>query len=325
MLIHCPTCSTSYEVKPSALGAAGRSVRCVRCRTVWFANARPPKPVVSTGRRATVDAPEQIAAAKPAMAEAFDRDEQREATAAESEAQAFVASAQAASVGEPMLDAGARALVMDATSASDALDSYEPITMADAPPLAPMDHDASQIPSELPLLTGVANRVDPFIPRRSPRAGLPAARALPIPSLRLLILTLAAIFVALLGWRNSVVAVSPQMASLYAMIGLPVNLRGLMFEDITTTPETHDGVPVLVIEGAIANAARTTLEVPRLRFAVVNASGGELYTWTALPARSSLATGDKLAFHTRLASPPPDGREVTVRFYSRRDATGGLH
>ena len=38
MLIVCPNCATSYRVEPSSLGAAGRSVRCVRCRTVWFAS-----------------------------------------------------------------------------------------------------------------------------------------------------------------------------------------------------------------------------------------------------------------------------------------------
>src|SRR5439155_19002784 len=39
MLIACPNCATSYEVEPSSLGRAGRPVRCVRCRHVWFATA----------------------------------------------------------------------------------------------------------------------------------------------------------------------------------------------------------------------------------------------------------------------------------------------
>ena len=37
MKIVCPTCTTSYDVRPAALGESGRSVRCARCRTVWFA------------------------------------------------------------------------------------------------------------------------------------------------------------------------------------------------------------------------------------------------------------------------------------------------
>src|ERR671934_1427392 len=38
MLIVCPNCATSYQVEASVLGSTGRSVRCVRCRNVWFAH-----------------------------------------------------------------------------------------------------------------------------------------------------------------------------------------------------------------------------------------------------------------------------------------------
>src|SRR4051812_42065540 len=37
MLIVCPNCATSYQVEPHSLGQDGRSVRCARCRNVWFA------------------------------------------------------------------------------------------------------------------------------------------------------------------------------------------------------------------------------------------------------------------------------------------------
>jgi hypothetical protein len=223
-----------------------------------------------------------------------------------------------------MLDPGARALAMDAAS-SDPIDLYEPISMTDAPPLAPMDHDASKIPADVPTLTGVANRVDAFVARRAVRASVPTVRAIAMPGLQSLTVMLAVILVGLLAWRTEVVAAMPQMASLYAMVGLPVNVRGLVFEDVKTMQEMHEGVQVLAVEGAIANATRTTFEVPRLRFALLNSSGTEIYTWTALPPRSVLPSGDKLPFRSRLASPPPDGREITVRFYNRRDAAGGLH
>jgi predicted Zn finger-like uncharacterized protein len=37
MLIVCPTCATAYQIELTALGAAGRSVRCSHCRNTWFA------------------------------------------------------------------------------------------------------------------------------------------------------------------------------------------------------------------------------------------------------------------------------------------------
>ena len=37
MQIVCPNCTTSYQIADAAIGANGRSVRCVRCQTVWLA------------------------------------------------------------------------------------------------------------------------------------------------------------------------------------------------------------------------------------------------------------------------------------------------
>jgi predicted Zn finger-like uncharacterized protein len=37
MHVVCPSCDTAFVVDPAALGTAGRSVRCTRCGTTWFA------------------------------------------------------------------------------------------------------------------------------------------------------------------------------------------------------------------------------------------------------------------------------------------------
>ncbi len=42
MLIVCPSCATSYMIDPASFGAAGRTVRCARCKATWFAS--PTKP-----------------------------------------------------------------------------------------------------------------------------------------------------------------------------------------------------------------------------------------------------------------------------------------
>jgi hypothetical protein len=128
----------------------------------------------------------------------------------------------------------------------------------------------------------------------------------------------------LIVWRQDVVRAMPQTAGLFAAIGLPVNLRGLVFDDVVTTRDTHDGVQVLAVEGTIVSVSNRTADVPRLRFAVRNDQGHEIYTWTALPTRSSLEPGEKLPFRSRLASPPPEGRDVLVRFFNRRDMVAGV-
>jgi hypothetical protein len=120
-----------------------------------------------------------------------------------------------------------------------------------------------------------------------------------------------------------VVRLMPQTASLFAAIGLPVNLRGIAFSDVTTATEASEGVPVLLVKGHITNITRQPREVPRLRFAMRNAAGNEVYAWTSLPAKTMLAPGEAESFETRLASPPADGQAVVVRFFTRRDIVGG--
>jgi hypothetical protein len=114
------------------------------------------------------------------------------------------------------------------------------------------------------------------------------------------------------------------MASFYASFGMPVNLRGLEFTDLKISNETHDGVPVLVVEGIIVSTASMPVDVPRLRFALRSASGAEVYAWTALPTETVLEPGQRLPFRSRLASPPAEGHDVQVRFFNRRDAAAGL-
>jgi hypothetical protein len=140
----------------------------------------------------------------------------------------------------------------------------------------------------------------------------------------MLIFMLVVMVAALIGWRGSIVRHAPQMASLYAAIGLPVNLRGLSFADVKVTRDTHDGVPVLMVEGNIVSTASVPVEVPRLRFAMRNEVGGEVYAWTAIPSREVLGPGETMPFRSRLASPPGEGHDVTVRFFNRLDSLAGL-
>jgi len=303
MLIVCPNCATSYRVETSSLGAAGRSVRCVRCRNVWFAHD--PAALAAAGAELGAAAPE--AAPWPPRADdpqpsehAFDA----EPAPAESLPEASPAESS------PHLSAG--------WPDQDPLPAaHEPITISDAPMLAPMEQGAT-----LPADATLGEDIETFAARRASRAS--RRSRWPLPGLPIAILALIALNAALIAWRADVVRVAPQTASLYAAIGLAVNLRGLSFADVTTATETHDGVQVLVVEGTIASASPRVVEVPRLRFSVRNPGGQEVYTWTALPARSLLAPGETLAFRSRLASPPPDARDVLVRFFNRRDLVAGI-
>ena len=150
----------------------------------------------------------------------------------------------------------------------------------------------------------------------------------PIPMLRGAGLTatcaaMAAMVLALVFWRSDVVRLLPQTASFYRMVGLEVNLRGLAFKDIKITYETVDAKPVLVIEGMIVGESKEAVGIPRLRFSVRDAQGAEVYAWNAVMEQSVLKPGERAWFKSRLASPPPEGRAIDIRFFNKRDLAGG--
>lgn len=175
----------------------------------------------------------------------------------------------------------------------------------------------------------------PIVPAISPEAR-PASRAAPKKTsarsktparpparsrLALITAVLAVLLAVAMGSRTSIVRAIPDLAGLYAAIGLPVNLRGLEFRGITTASEMQDGITVLVIEGEVVNITRQPVELPRLRLAILGPEQRELYSWTSMLPRSILADGERIAFRSRLASPPEEGREILVRFLSRSDLT----
>jgi predicted Zn finger-like uncharacterized protein len=275
MLIVCPSCTTAYRIELSTLGAAGRTVRCARCRATWFASVAELAP-------ATIGLPMVQEAPRPPQEPAVENGE----------------------IDQVRPEAGD----IDATS-SDAAS----VTIDNSPPLVPaLAQEAASAAATGPDIETVAAR-------RARQAGTKRRRAGRWPGLPTIILVLAGTIAALLHWRTTVVRFVPQTASLFAAVRLPVNLRGLNFTDVKTSVETSDGVTVLVVEGMIANLTRQPLDVPRLRFAVRNAGGYEVYAWTALPTEPVLAPGDRAPFRSRLASPPADAQDIIVRFFNRRD------
>src|SRR5688572_33057384 len=47
MLIVCPQCVMSYQLDAASIGGGGRSVRCVRCKHVWFVPPVAPVPAIA--------------------------------------------------------------------------------------------------------------------------------------------------------------------------------------------------------------------------------------------------------------------------------------
>jgi predicted Zn finger-like uncharacterized protein len=318
MQIVCPSCATSYQIEPTVLGAGGRSVRCVRCHSVWFAQEEPHPPPTNWDDVTVADEAAEAGLPTDAPDVAFASNSDLPAGFGAGEADP--PAEEAAATSEPPFADDAPSLAGPYRHDEMPRSSYEPLAMDDAPAAVRMQRGEIG-PAIEPTL---GEDIETFAVRQAKRQRARPRKSWPSSILPTALAALLVANVMMIVWRSDVVKLLPQTASLYAAIGLPVNLRGLSFNNITTTTEAHDGVSVLVVEGNIGSTSSRVVEVPRLRLSLRNRSGHEIYAWTVLPGRSLLPPGETLAFRSRLASPPADGHDVIVRFFNRRDLVAGL-
>jgi predicted Zn finger-like uncharacterized protein len=299
MHIVCPHCTTSYAINPATLGIDGRTVRCSRCKETWL--ARPEDAIELAAMPAAMPGapPAPAQSTQPA---ANDAAAEWEAMAREEEEQDTpVVDSPSISPRWPAEGEGAR---QGGDRGGD----------GDWPSVA--RHDAEDH-GDIPITTHRERLARlfrlPSLPRIPfiPSVGLPTACA-----------AMGALILALMIWRIEIVRLLPQTATFYKMVGLEVNLRGLAFKDIKISNETVDGKPVLVIEGVIVGETKKPVDLPRLRFSVRDAQGAEIYAWNAVLEQPVLKPGERAYFKSRLASPPPEGRNIDVRFFNKRDLAG---
>ncbi len=318
MLIVCPNCATSYMIDQAAVGPAGRTVRCARCKASWFAGGPEPAPDV-TATVDTVNAEAEVPLAPAARAKA----PQPVATAAPPPPPARVAANASSEVSESTPNVSqtktpsAEPPQQEPALVEAQAPEPEPATIADAPPLVPpIEPEAANAEPDSEEAESEAESFD------ARRKRLQARRKQSRRSSRwtAVVLVLLACNVALVSARSEVVRYLPQTASLFAAIGLPVNLRNLKFENVKILKEAQGGIDTLIVQGAIASEAGKPVAVPRLRFAARNETGQEVYTWTMPPPRSILGPSERLEFRSQIPEPPVDARDVMVRFFTAKDA-----
>lgn len=290
MHIVCPHCTTSYAIKLASLGANGRTVRCSRCKETWMAH-----PDDAIGE-----------AAVPATAAASQADDQSDL------AEQWNSYAKDDGAAEtPVVESPSIASDWPTEDTAETEDERSAAARVAEEEVVGAQHQ-SWFSGLFSRRGAKVSRPAPAVARRKSYLGLPTACA-----------AMGALVLALVIWRGDMVRLLPQTAAFYKMVGLEVNLRGLAFKDVKLSTETVDGKQVLVIEGVIVGQGRKPLDIPRLRFAVRDAQGAEIYAWNSVLEQTVLQPGERAFFRSRLASPPPEGRNIDVRFFNRRDIAGG--
>lgn len=308
MKITCPDCSTSYEIKPEALGAEGRSVKCAKCGNRWFVAPKPEEDDTAAFQAEAADG-------KPAKEPAKKKDDPAEDEAAWSEDAADDAADQADEAAEED-PAPADFNPPPATVASSKDESAFASELAEDndEPVDPAKVDIETLAKRPKIKvnpnkfrTNTIGAVIDWIVRRNYRR---------IGGLALFGSALTLVMVLVL-MRDTLVKQSPDLASLYQMVGLDVNLRGLEFRNLRTFMEVEDGRRVLVVEGSIRNLQEETNSVPAVRLSIRSADMQEVYAWTVEPRTKSLNALDETRFRTILADPPEGASDIQVRFIDR--------
>ena len=285
--ITCPSCSTSYELPHNSIGAEGRKVKCATCGIKWLAKVDSMKTVdplldsISTG--ITDDGKPKNIASQPV-----------ETT-------------------KPALATANTDAPIDADFEED-----QPATNADP---------GGDVSLQLPAVTQEIPRpksINPLMrnkPAPQRKSGFDKVERRERQQQKLSNIFRPTAFVAtililvgLVYAREPIVRLVPDLAGLYAKVGLDVNLRGFAFHDVRSERVVESSGPVLIVTGEIRNIKGTIAQVPKLRFGLKTNTNEEIYAWNHELSVPTIVPGGSARFQSRLPAPPPLGRNLSVRF-----------
>ncbi len=153
--------------------------------------------------------------------------------------------------------------------------------------------------------------------RFPPPALQPPPRSSLFTSGRLTLVGLIAVgIIAAVVARTSVIALFPPAAKLYSMVGLSVAPPGLGLEIRKTSPrrDVENGVPVLIVEGEVANISNVAVDVPKLKVMLNDKGGNEVQSWTFSVTEPRLMPGASETFRTSIERPSTSAANVAMDF-----------
>jgi predicted Zn finger-like uncharacterized protein len=177
--------------------------------------------------------------------------------------------------------------------------AFIPLVPVEAPSPSP-DISASMVDESGP--------VPEEVPVSPPRKNAPSTLTIGWGVLGLLLLFLVGAFLLM---PKTVVSAVPGTARLYAMLGMPVNLRGLSIEGVTYG---WTGQGDLEIKGEVVNLTDGSVKLPMIVIALRDENGQGISEWTTEVRTEPLGAGERASFWTEIPAPPDTARSVKVRF-----------
>ncbi len=342
MIIECPSCLTRYDTPAPQIPKEGRNVRCAKCSHVWLVKLDDMSPELE---REGIE-PEAAASPEPetggetgAEATAAEAADVEEAADAEERAAAEdagpgpdrLAEDAAMETGEDEDSGEAEAEAADQDwLGSDDIDwgeddeepaaAVEPVEEPEPEPEPEPDLQSAAGEDREAEETEPVDEDEDDLEAGVPPHAIPEEGAAQGPDRRVLAgwagLALFVVLTATLvvTQRVAIVRALPGAASLYRTVGLPVNVRGLDFDKVTSTWTVEAGRSILEIHGDIVNVTDDRITVPTVVFALRNSKGLEVYQWAAEVRNEPLGGGERTPFVARIPTPPKSIQSVQVKF-----------
>lgn len=120
--------------------------------------------------------------------------------------------------------------------------------------------------------------------------------------------------------RVQIVERYPDLAGVYASLGLGVNVVGLDLAQLQSSRTVSEGREALVVSAQIVGMMPSPVAVPPVLVSLIDAHDRTVYEWTVTPRVSDLMAGERATFDTRLSSPPGEAVRVRLSFAAGRAA-----
>jgi predicted Zn finger-like uncharacterized protein len=104
--------------------------------------------------------------------------------------------------------------------------------------------------------------------------------------------------------RTQLVSRWPELAQYYEMLGVPVEnsqAGSFDFHNVTTTRDTENGLPALIIQGEVVNVSNVAKQVPKLKVTLLDNAKHELQSWSFTVSDDRMLPGASVAFRTSIA------------------------
>lgn len=140
----------------------------------------------------------------------------------------------------------------------------------------------------------------------------PAERRRRVPIALWFAMALLALLIALLAFRNPIAEAVPTAAEAYAAIGIPAAPALPEIGGVELVRVYGGGAVSVTIEGEIVNETGRQAAVPSIEFALRDAAGATVESWSIASPRRVLDPGARTRFATEIAALPVEARDLAI-------------